>query len=157
MALRPPRFMPNLYTQHPNDNSDKSVQVQAFRTSAQEDFSNRHVLLQWTNARIGSGPDDDDTCKVIQMIQPTGGVGQFGTQDNDQATNSGTWGVFSRKQRDRILELAARVEFNKRSRVNSCRAWTRDLLVAMVEAGLVDPKVFEVVDGGVPLKKRAPE
>ncbi|TFK99018.1 hypothetical protein BDV98DRAFT_572097, partial [Pterulicium gracile] len=103
-----------------------------------------------TNARIGSGPDDDDTCKVIQMIQLTGGVGQFGNELWDL-------GVFSRQQRDRILELAARVEFNKRSRVNSCRAWTRDLLVAMVEEGLVDPKIFVIVDGGVPLKKRAPE
>jgi hypothetical protein len=66
-------------------------------------------------------------------------------------------GEFTRAQRNRILELARKVKFERKSVVNSCRVWTRDLLEAMVEERLIGQAMFEDVDEKVPLLRRKPE
>ena len=59
-------------------------------------------------------------------------------------------GEFSRAQRDEILDLARQVVFLKMSTTNGCRVWTRDLLMAMVQANLISQATFDEIDAGVP-------
>lgn len=156
--------MLNLYTQHPDDDTPKLVQVQAFLPVQQTHTTDRHVLLLWVNATLD--PGTSNACEVIQMTQLTGGVGGFGyfaplaqKQVPDYRAKNAFWdlGVFTRKERDKILELAERVEFRKESRVNNCQTWLRDLLMMMVDEGMIEESVFEDVDKGVPFKRKRPE
>jgi len=54
-------------------------------------------------------------------------------------------GKFSRKEREKMLKLAEGIEFSKRSAVNGCRVWTRDLLEIMVREGLISEQVLKDV------------
>lgn len=60
-------------------------------------------------------------------------------------------GPFTRVQRDRIIELAEQVRsFPRNSRVNGCRVWLRDLLVLLVNDGMVSDETFNKLDSDVP-------
>ncbi|KAH9854127.1 hypothetical protein C2E23DRAFT_902485 [Lenzites betulinus] len=61
------------------------------------------------------------------------------------------------RQRDRIVEIARGLDFNMKSRVNSCRTLTRLLFVAMIAEGLLTQETFDVIDKDVPLRKLLPE
>jgi hypothetical protein len=113
-------------------------------------MGDRHVLLQWNNATTEMG-------LVTQIVQLTGQSGNYSyyvpvaqlcsTQSmlNNQLFSLGE---FSRAQRDEILDLARQVVYSKTSTTNGCRVWTRDLLVAMVQASLISQAKFDEIDAG---------
>ncbi|KAI5986695.1 hypothetical protein F5J12DRAFT_577002 [Pisolithus orientalis] len=145
--------------QYPDNDTTKEIVLQADGLVA-ENPDDRHVLLQWTN-----GVDLEGN-SYTQIIHLTGGPGnyQFHTPqvkiDSDRSTQGNTsyvLGQYTRAQRDQIIALAKAVKFNKKSRVNNCQTWMRDLLEAMVNNGLLSSEIFKKLDAGVPLKKRVPE
>jgi hypothetical protein len=118
----------------------------------------RHVLLQWNNT-----PTTGNIGFVSQIVQLTGQSGnysyyapvaQLGSAETMVNNLLFSLGEFSRAQRDEILDLARQVVFSKTSTTNGCRVWTRDLLVAMVQAQLISQTKFDEIDVGVPLVKR---
>ncbi|KAL4078994.1 hypothetical protein J3A83DRAFT_999959 [Scleroderma citrinum] len=145
--------------QYPDDSTIKEIVLQADGLVA-ENPNDRHVLLRWTNRTDLEGK------RYTQIIHLTGGPGnyQFHTPQvkihSDRSMHVNTvhvLGDYTRAQRDQIIALAKAVEFNKKSRVNNCQTWMRDLLEAMVNNGLLSSEIFDKLDTGVPLKKRIPE
>ena len=119
-------------------------------------MGDRHVLLQWNNATTEIGP-------VMQIVQLTGQSGNYSYYvpvaqvcSEEFMINNQLFslGEFSRAQRDEILDLARQVVFSKTSTTNGCRVWTRDLLLAMVQAHIISQAKFNEIDVGVPLVKR---
>ena len=154
MAL-PPRFLNSVYDVHPDDDSMKEVTLHA-KGLTYSGMGDRHVLLQWNNATSEIGP-------VMQIIQLTGQSGNYSYYVpvaqvcyEEFMINSQLFslGEFSRAQRDEILDLARQAVFPKTSTTNGCRVWTRDLLVAMVQANIISQSKFNEIDVGVPLVKR---
>ncbi|THH32389.1 hypothetical protein EUX98_g1812 [Antrodiella citrinella] len=153
MAPKPPRFTSDVYDSFPDDDKVKIVQLQAAGLSY-SGVGDRHVVIQWYNAT-----------NVTQLIQLSGNPGNYafyspwGRSEPAFKLNDTfyTLGEFTRAQRDIILVLADAVRFEKSSTVNSCRTWTRDLLEAMVQDGLLSQEIFDKIDQEVPLLKRRPE
>ena len=149
----------------PDNASDKELYLQA--TGLTKDYQarggtgDRHVVLCWDNTRAGIPID------VSQMIHLKGSPGEWHLEIAVKQQAVGvkkenerySLGMFSRKQRERVVELARGVVFDERSRVNTCRVWTRDLLEAMAEDGMIPfgREKFEEIDGDVPLLRRKAE
>lgn len=161
MAPKPTRFMGDVYPTFPDNDETKNVVLQVAGVSY-DGSGDRHVLVSWSNGK------DSEGASITQRIQLTGNPGWYeyyaplatkgsAETNNIQRDEYFALGVYSRSQRDRILQLADNVDFSKTSVVNSCRTWTRDLLAAMVKEGLLFQDTFDEVDKGVPLKKRIPE
>lgn len=152
----PPRYLQSRHEEFPDDDSIKRVFLQA-EDRQYSGIGDRHVLIWWSNETDAGAADT----VAVQMVQLTGGIGGFAyyapvvKKHNSERHEQFFLGDFSRAQRDQTLELAAAVEFNGKSHKNSCRAWTRDLLV--VAAGVLTPELFDEIDQGVPLVKRVPE
>jgi len=145
--------------QYPDNNITKEIVLQADGLVA-DNPNDRHVLLRWTNGTDLEGK------RYTQIIHLTGGPGnyQFHTPQvkihSDRSIHVNTvhiLGDYSRAQRDQIIALAMAVEFNKKSRVNNCQTWMRDLLEVMVNNGLLSSEIFAKLDADVPLKKRVLE
>lgn len=121
----------------------------------------RHVVICWDNSRRGIPLD------VSQMVHLKGSPGEWYLELAVRQQRPGSaaantrylLGTFTRAQRDHVLDIAHGIEFNENSRVNTCRAWTRDLLEVMAD----DPTLplsrqqFEEIDCDVPLLRRVPE
>ena len=145
---------------YPDDDSTKEILIQADGLVTPEPGVDRHVLLRWTNGVDESGG------RYIQIIQLTGGPGNYnfytlqveghpeGSMKNNTFYNLGQ---YTRVQRDQIITLAKAVNFDRKSRVNNCMTWMRDLLVAMVGAELLSEDKLNEIDADVPLRKRVPE
>lgn len=149
--------------QFPDDNSVKEIHLEADGKKRPGPKDDRHVLLCWTNGTVGEGNDE---ALYTQVIHLTGGPGTYAFYtpqvklQHRSAREKNTLyslGRFTRAQRDRILVLAGSVKFERHSWVNGCRVWTRDLLEAMLDIGLLQRGVFDFVDTDVPLNKRLPE
>jgi hypothetical protein len=162
----PPRFLNSVYDKFPDDDSTKKVHFQAAGLVTQTGIGigDRHVLLWWLNFNnlMGSNPSSESS-RVIQIVQLTGQPGNYAyyspvaqmCDDTHEDDNMQILlGEFTRAQRDRMLELAKEIRFERRSVVNSCRVWTRDLLEEMVGEGLISRETFEDVDGRTPLMCR---
>jgi hypothetical protein len=160
MATAVHRLAINPYgNQYPDDNSTKEIVLQADGLVTADPGVDRHVLLHWINGIDGSR-------RYTQMIQLTGGPGNYNfytlqvKADSEGSVRCNAFyelGQYTRVQRDQIITLAEAVNFDKRSRVNNCQTWMRDLLVAMVGAELLSEDKFNEIDVGVPLRKRVPE
>lgn len=144
---------------YPDDNTIKEVALQADGLVAANP-AGRHVLLRWTN-----GTDADGRC-YTQEIQLSGGPGNYGFHtpqvkahsEESQRTNACyVLGQYTREQRDHIVALAKAVKFDRKSYVNNCQVWMRDLIEAMARAGLLSEAEFNKIDVDVPLKKRVAE
>jgi hypothetical protein len=155
----PPRFINNVYGVYPDDERVKDVFLQA-AGQTYSGIGDRHVLLWWSNGIAGDGEN------VTQVVQLTGQAGNYSyyapvakvRSQNSTANNSQMLlGKFTRVQRDQLLNLAKNIKFEKQSTVNGCRVWTRDLLGAMVGAGLMSQEVFADVGTKVPLVARKAE
>ncbi|KAJ6609387.1 hypothetical protein B0H10DRAFT_482449 [Mycena sp. CBHHK59/15] len=120
-------------------------------------MGDRHVLICWVNGTDAEG------ISYIQTVQLLGGPGNYNfftpsvVRQQDAPSETFALGDFTRAERDKLIELARVVKYVRTSRVNSCRTWTRDLLTAMVEEGLLVRRRFEEIDQAVPLKRRLPE
>ena len=143
---------------YPDDNGTKEVVLQADGLVANPD--DRHVLLCWTNGTDAEGR------LYIQIIHLTGGPGNYNfhtpqvKMDSEHSREVNTHyvlGQFTRAQRDQIVAFAKAVTFDRKSHVNNCQTWMRDLLEAMVGANLLSTTEFNKIDVNVPLKKRVAE
>ncbi|KAF9237458.1 hypothetical protein BU15DRAFT_48718 [Melanogaster broomeanus] len=159
MAVAARRLAINPYgDQYPDDNSTKEVVLQA--DGLVPNPVDRHVLLCWMNGMNADG------CHYAQIIHLSGGPGNYNfytpqvklhPKESQTLNTCFVLGQYTRAQRDQIIALAKAIQFDKKSRINSCRTWTRDLLEAMVNAGLFSKAKFDEIDASVPLKKRVPE
>jgi hypothetical protein len=145
---------------YPDDDTPKAVVLQAdgHETATTGD---RHVLLCWV-----SYSSEKDGIHATQILQLSGGPGNYSFQhpmvqnqpkNSIDVNKSYDLGSFTRAQRNRIVEIARGVDFNMKSRVNSCRTWTRMLFVAMIDEGLLAQETFDMIDEDVPLRKPLPE
>jgi len=144
---------------YPDDDSMKEVELQADGLVVLNP-DDRHVLLHWTNGTDAEGR------VYTQIIQLSGGSGNYNfhtpqvKMDPEAFRGADTYyplGQYTRAQRDQIVALAKAVKFDRRSRVNNCQVWMRDLLEAMVGADLLSKAEFDKVDVSVPLIKRVAE
>ena len=145
--------------QYPDDDSTKEVVLEAdgLVTATTGD---RHVLLRWINGTDAGGR------RYAQIIHLTGGPGNYSfhtpqvkmhSEESRTANTCYVLGQYARAQRDQIVALAKAVRFHRKSYVNSCRTWTREVLEAMVGADLLSRDKFDEIDADVPLLKRVPE
>ena len=154
---------------YPDDEETKDVYLQAHGLAEYPGFGDRHVLIHWRNRRAGSAADtdhDDNGVVLLQVIQLTGQAGNYSyyapvvlafSQSEVTSHTQYHLGQYTRAQRDEILKIAETIKYERRSVVNGCRVWTRDLLMEMVARGLLREDKFEEVDTGVPLVKRRNE
>ena len=160
-ASSPNRFLLDVYAQYPDSAATKQLVLNAKGYTHTPASGDRHVLIEWLN---GTTPAGEPVYQFIQLLGNPGNYAYYsphakvGSDLPRESNESFVLGDFTREERDTILKMAGEeVKFEKRSVVNSCRTWTRDLLVMMVERGLLSEEVFEEVDRKVPLKKRVPE
>ncbi|KZV77289.1 hypothetical protein PENSPDRAFT_597211 [Peniophora sp. CONT] len=149
----------------PDNVDDKVLYLQAAGHTkdyqARGGTGDRHVVLCWDNNRRGIPID------ASQMIHLKGSPGGWYLElavkqhPPGSATSNTryTLGTFTRTQRDCVLALAKEINFDERSRVNTCRVWTRDLLEAMAEDHSLPltREKFEELDREIPLLRRKPE
>ncbi|KAF4614425.1 hypothetical protein D9613_003338 [Agrocybe pediades] len=157
-ALLPNKFMLSEHESYPDDSSDKEVWIQAQGLSY-KGYGDRHVLIYFCNSG-GEVP-------FWQIIQLSGQASNYAyyspvvqkhSMESMKDVNMNiSLGTMTRAQRDQMLALAEAIKFNPKSTVNGCRVWTRDLLSAMVAAGLITQEKFEEIDKAIPLVKRVPE
>ncbi|KAF8156040.1 hypothetical protein B0H34DRAFT_518337 [Crassisporium funariophilum] len=148
----------NRYNYYPDNNQPKEIYLQA---AGHEMVGNaRHVLIAWSNGVDISTP----VRQIIQLGQDANGyhydphpVAELYTDAMARNNAVYTLGTLTRKQRDRVLELATGTRFAQRSRVNGCRVWTHDLLQEMVREGIISEETFAHIDRDVPLAKHQPE
>jgi hypothetical protein len=157
----PPRALNNVHDNYPDNDKIKEVFIQA-ENKNYPGYGDRHVVLWWCN----SDDTDDSADLITQVIQLTGQAGNYSyyapvvklrSIGSTQRHLQISLGKFTRAQRDKILDLAKSVQFHKKSTVNGCRVWTRDLLGLMVNHGLIMKAKFEHIDAEVPLVKRKEE
>ncbi|TFK58437.1 hypothetical protein BDN72DRAFT_890428 [Pluteus cervinus] len=146
MAEAPSRFMNSEHLTHPDDDSVKEVWIQAAGL-VYSGVVDRHVMLWWLN---GTYEVESDVMPTTQVVQLTGNTGNYHyycpvvkKRSRGSATSNQQWSLT--------------VQFTKTSTVNDCRVWTRDLLEAMVSAGLLSAEVFTTIDQEAPLVRRQPE
>jgi len=103
-------------------------------------------MLEWINS---SNP------LVTQLLHLTGGPGTYNfltpqAKKRQEATRAKyqfvSLGTKSRADRDKIIELAKAVQYDKTSTVNNCQDWLRSLLQAMVGAGLITQSLFNTIN-----------
>ena len=144
---------------YPDDDRTKEVELQADGLVVLNP-DDRHVLLRWTNGVDAEGR------VYAQIIHLSGGPGNYNfhtpqvrihSEASRGANTCYPLGQYTRAQRDQIVALAKAVDFERRSRVNNCQAWMRDLLEAMVGANLLSKAEFDKIDVSVPLIKRVAE
>lgn len=157
MAVTARRLAINPYgDQYPDDNTIKEIVLQADGLVAANP-DDRHVLIRWTN-----GTDDEGNL-FTQIIHLSGGPGNYHFHTPQvkihvkELDTLHVLGDYTREQRNKIIILAKAIQFNKKSHVNNCQTWMRDLLAAMVNDGLLSSETFDKIDVDVPLKKRIPE
>jgi hypothetical protein len=157
----PPKALNNVHDKYPDNDKLKEAFIQA-EGKSYPGYGDRHVVLWWTN----SNDANDGSGVITQVIQLTGQAGNYNYYapvvkqcplTSIQQHLQISLGNFTREQRDKILDLAKSVQFYKKSTVNGCRVWTRDLLESMVNHGLTTKAKFESIDAEIPLVKRKEE
>ncbi|KAF5310211.1 hypothetical protein D9619_010471 [Psilocybe cf. subviscida] len=165
MALPPTKFMSSLHEKYSDDDTTKELFIQADGLRDYPGFGDRHVLIYWYNNAAPSTPENNGQ-PAIQITQLTGQAGNYAyyapvVHSVPPAVMAQHLQIFlgtlTRAQRDEMLALADAVQFNRKSTVNGCRVWTRDLLWAMVGADLITQEKFDEVDKKIPLVMRVPE
>ncbi|PBK85416.1 hypothetical protein ARMGADRAFT_1129555 [Armillaria gallica] len=147
---------PNVYNICSDDESDKEVFIEAAGSSY--NGVERHVLMYWDNGTLNQA-------RVVQVVELVGIPGDYTFKSPvarlhrpmQHPDTSSFLGEFSREERDIIIELARKVEFDERSTKNGYRVWLRELLETMVQEGFLSDETFEVIDREVPLVKRRPQ
>ena len=161
MANRVPILFNPLNDAYPDDDTDKPVYLQADGQMTAATDADRHVLLRWVN-HIERDEATGTIAYITQIVQLSGGPGNYAfktpTIERQSARDwernkSYPLGILKRPQRDRIIEIARGLNFNMKTRDDSCRTWTRLLFVAMLAEGLLDQETFDLIDKDVPLKK----
>ncbi|KAI1784836.1 hypothetical protein LXA43DRAFT_191053 [Ganoderma leucocontextum] len=146
--------------QFPDDNSTKEIVLQADGLVRRAPGQDRRVLLCWTNGVAESAK------YYTQVIHLTGGPGSYAfytpqvkmqSQESLPQVTVYSLGHYTRVQRDQIILLAKAIRFDRHSRVDGCRVWTRDLLDAMVNVDMLQRTTFDMLVAEIPLPARLPE
>ncbi|KAI0319274.1 hypothetical protein OF83DRAFT_1111309 [Amylostereum chailletii] len=156
----------NLYTHFPDTRHDKEVIVVAAGHSF--DGRYRHAYLAWCNGqypyRTHPTAPYQNVYQIVQLAQKSDGTYYYAdkyaerrTEQSESANQKFSLDTFSSKERQAILRLAGQVQFARKSKVNGCRTWLHDLLVAMHDAELITEEKLEELKEGVPLPERLPE
>lgn len=137
---------------YPDDESDKELFLQASGTIANH---LRAVLLYWVNMVFSDG---EEVWQVVHLDQRDNVhkyvypdlivVDECEREDNETFS----LGVFSRDQREAVLECADDVEYDERSgEEGQCLRWMGELLERMIEEELVGRGVVDAIRAAVPL------
>lgn len=137
---------------YPDDESDKELFLQASGTIASH---LRAVLLYWVNMVFSDGEQVwqvvhlDQRDSIHKYIYPDLIVVDGNVREHNQTFSLG---VFSRDQREAVLECADYVEYNERSGEDGqCLRWMGRLLERMTGEGLVERGVANAIRAAVPL------
>ncbi|RDB24365.1 hypothetical protein Hypma_008395 [Hypsizygus marmoreus] len=131
---------------------------------------NSEVAKHSIDVLTGTEGDEDAQAPVIQIIQLTGQPGSYAFYHpvalssrpqnlSIQETQNQIFplGYLTRAERNQFVEIAKAVKYDRRSVVNGCRVWTRDLLLDAARLGLLDEGTVKAVIEGVPLPVRREE
>lgn len=137
---------------YPDDESDKELFLQASATLANH---LRPVLIYWVNMVFSDGEEVwqvvrlDHRDNIYKYVYPDLiVVDECERQDN--VTFS--LGVFSRDQREALLECADDVEYDERpTEQGQCSRWMGQLLNLMRDGGLVERTVVDTIKATIPL------
>ncbi|KAH0831281.1 hypothetical protein J3R83DRAFT_13916 [Lanmaoa asiatica] len=137
---------------YPDDESDKELFLQASGMIANH---LRAVLLYWVNMVFSDGEEVwqvvrlDKRDNVHKYVYPD----MIVVDENEREDNETiSLGVFSRDQREAVLECADDVEYDERSDdEGQCLRWMDQLLEQMIGEELVERKVVDVIRNAVPL------
>ncbi|KAJ7598599.1 hypothetical protein C8J56DRAFT_169847 [Mycena floridula] len=142
----------------PDDESTKDVILAARGTAKGSDTEPRHVFIYWENC---CNNDQNVLARQVVQLEKHGDTYVYLEPniklDGFVDYETRILGQFTRDQREKILELAADVEFAKRSLVNGSRVWTRKLLGRMVDEQLIGLETFLTVVDMVPLPREQAE
>ncbi|KAK0208012.1 hypothetical protein DFS33DRAFT_403317 [Desarmillaria ectypa] len=136
----------DLSLKYPDDESEKRVYLQARSPISGSSHTPRHFWIFWDNGGSSTAGSNMLIHQIIQL-----------ERDKAQELQTYELGTFTRDQREKMLELAADIQFNERLLHNGCRVWTRKLLGAMVNEGLLDRMDFVALIDLIPLPYEQPE
>jgi hypothetical protein len=138
------------YDLHPDTSIDKEVFVQASGLVTTPMETPRHIFICWSN-------QSQEWYQVIQLIK-WGNWYHYvypAVQEHLPANFSAnqTWslGIFTRDQREKLLELAEDIKFEKGSLTQGCRVWTAKLMLEMRRNGLISQDLLARIRREVPL------
>ncbi|KAG8216152.1 hypothetical protein J3R82DRAFT_8158 [Butyriboletus roseoflavus] len=137
---------------YPDDESDKELFLQASGTIANH---LRAVLLYWVNMVFSDG---EEVWQVVRLDQRDN-VHKYVYPDlivvdgcEREYNETFSLGMFSRDQREAVLECADDVEYDERSsEEGQCLRWMAQLLERMMEEELVECAVVDAIRDVVPL------
>lgn len=141
---------------YPDDESDKELFLQASRPGPFASHR-RAVLLYWVNTVFSDG---EEVWQVVRLDRPEeNDVHRYVYPDmivvdgcEREHHDTFSLGVFSRDQREEVLECADDVGYEERSGEDEgqCLRWMSELLERMVEGGLVGRAVVDAIRDAVP-------
>lgn len=141
--------------EYPDDESDKELSLQVCGTRANHHHLDRAVLLYWVNMVFSDG---EEVWQVVRLDQRDN-IHKYVYPDmivvdecEREHNDTFSLGVFSRDQREALLECAEEVEYVERSGdEGQCLRWMSRLLTQMTEEGLVEEGVVDAIRRAVPL------
>ncbi|KAI9567702.1 hypothetical protein HD554DRAFT_935176 [Boletus coccyginus] len=141
---------------YPDDESEKELFLQASNPGLASHL--RAVLIYWVNIVFSDGEevwqvvrlDRREDSDVHKYVYPDMIVVDGCEREHHETFSLG---VFSRDQREAVLECADDVAYEERSpeEEGQCVRWMRDLLERMVGEGLVQRAVVDAIRDAVPL------
>lgn len=144
---------------YPDDESSKELFLQVPNGTPIAPHLGTVLLIYWVNMVFSDGEEvwqvvrldrREDTNDVYKYVYPDMIVVDGQYQRGHYATYP--LGVFSRDQRETVLECAEDVEYDARSEEeDESSRWMGDLLERMVGEGLVTRGVVDAIREGVPL------
>jgi len=150
----PTRGPGDVSLEYGDDRSIKEVFLQAAGLRKDPDPSKpRHVLIYWVNAVLSGGIEIWDTTQLEshghwhQYHYPNALKVSSVERTHNQTISLG---MFTSEQREKLLELAADVEYDELA--TESRVWMQKLLAKMVDENLVSRRLFDTVREAVPLR-----
>lgn len=132
-----------IYDSYPDTDAEKEVKVfMETQTMGEE----RHIYVGWLN---------DETPSVEQAWQQvhlSGGPGNYSfypctaallSQQSFSHKKDFSLGLFSRKQRDGMVEIAKTVPFVKKSYSDNCQTWMSKFLSELAQHGIITKEMSE--------------
>jgi hypothetical protein len=141
----------NVIGAYPDDDSTKTVILEAWGFETVGRTEQRHVMITWLNDIMLDGET-----VASQFVQLRGTPGSYSIEDGNQVCRLRSietlenyrnykLGDFDRGGREKIIRLSNEVSFDPGSFTDGCRVWTRQLLMAMQEEGLVEQEVVDMI------------
>ncbi|KAF9466701.1 hypothetical protein BDZ94DRAFT_1305937 [Collybia nuda] len=143
------------YNRYPDTDMDKEVFVQAAGYGEKAAGIPQRILICWLNPTPTK--QGDGAYQIIEL-EMQGNYYHYCYPVVEQRSaqvmaDHQIWslGVFTRDQRELLLELAEDVEFKERSLTEGSRVWTAKLLREMRQSGLLSQELVTKIHREVPL------